>query len=70
MNNFNFETKTRYILLYIFQGTVRTKHTNKSKKLIFYFIKKDSITLDTSDLSFRRYNQVCERSHQQKVENI
>ena len=26
--------------------------------MIFYFIKKDSITLDTFDLSFRRYNHV------------
>ena len=58
MNNFIFETKTRYILFYILQGIVSTKHTNRSRKLIFISLKKDSITLDIFGLSFRRYNQV------------
>jgi len=40
MNNSIFETITRDILFYILLGIVSMKHTNESKKLIFYFIKE------------------------------
>jgi len=40
MNIFIFGTKTRDILFYILKGIVSTKHTNGSRKLIFYFIKE------------------------------
>jgi len=58
MDNAIFGKKNRYILFNILRGIVSTKHANKSRKLIFFSLKKDSITLNTSDLSFKRYNHV------------
>jgi len=40
MNNFTFGTKTRDIFFYMLQGIVSMKHMNRSRKLIFYFIKE------------------------------
>ena len=42
----------------ILQGIVSLNYINGSEKLIFFSLKNSSITLETSDLSFSKYNQV------------
>jgi len=49
MNNFILRTEKRLITFHIFQSIISTKNTNKCKKLIFDFIKENSITPETSD---------------------
>jgi len=58
VNNSVFWTENGHIMFNILQGIVSLNYINGSEKLIFFSLKNSSITLETSDLSFSKYNQV------------
>ena len=58
MNNSIFEIKSRYIFLTYSKALSVRSTWIEVENWFFYFIKKSSITLETSELSFRRYSHV------------